>query len=123
MLTVAFSSLDLEIQAYVQTRGREGLVPDAMPPFEDLMWSLIGLRNTLTKWHLDYTDTRFHVKTGRKLLFTARPRSVEGLKQDGIDIRFGRLEDVFGLHKIDFTTANLDRYEYQCSVLDSSGTL
>ncbi|KAJ6591427.1 hypothetical protein B0H10DRAFT_2233226 [Mycena sp. CBHHK59/15] len=104
LLTVAFSSLDLEIQVYVQTRGREGLVPDAMPPFEDLVWSLIGLCNTFTKWHFDYTDTRFH------------------LKEDGIDIRFGRLEDVFGLHKIDFTTANLDRYKYQCSILDSSGT-
>ncbi|KAJ6628122.1 hypothetical protein B0H10DRAFT_2277285 [Mycena sp. CBHHK59/15] len=120
--TVAFSSLDLEIQVYVQTRGWEGLVPDAMPPFKDLVWSLIGLRNTFTKWHLDYTDTRFHVKSGRKLLFTARPRSVEELKEDGINIHFGRLEDVFGLHKIDFTTVNLDRYEYQCSVLDSSGT-
>ncbi|KAJ7101106.1 hypothetical protein C8R44DRAFT_888068 [Mycena epipterygia] len=46
----------------------------------------------------------------------------EDLAKDGIDQWYGQLEDAFAMCAIDFTSANLDRYEYHCFVLDNSGT-
>ncbi|KAJ7122464.1 hypothetical protein C8R44DRAFT_876756 [Mycena epipterygia] len=115
------SSLDLELQAYIQTLGRRGTIPEHLPPFKDLSWSLIGLRHAFTYFHYDITATKFHVQTGRKLLLTGKPRAVEDLAKDGIDQRYGQLEDAFAMCAIDFTSANLDRYEYHCFVLDNSG--
>ncbi|KAJ7122378.1 hypothetical protein C8R44DRAFT_736066 [Mycena epipterygia] len=116
------SSLDLELQAYIQTLGRRSTIPEHLPPFKDLSWSLIGLRHAFTYFHYDITATKFHVQTGRKLLLTGKPRAVEDLAKDGIDQRYGQLEDAFTMCAIDFTSANLDRYEYHCFVLDNSGT-
>ncbi|KAJ7114811.1 hypothetical protein C8R44DRAFT_880884 [Mycena epipterygia] len=116
------SSLDLELQAYIQTLGCRGTIPEHLPPFKDLSWSLIGLRHAFTYFHYDITATKFHVQTGRKLLLTGKPRAVEDLAKDGIDQWYGQLEDAFAMCAIDFTSTNLDRYEYHCFVLDNSGT-
>lgn len=115
---IIYSGLDLEVVAYEQTNHLEGMV-DRGPPLGDLVWKLVGCAGSLTGYHLDITNTRVDVQAdemdpnGGKRWFISRPRPRAAMAGEGVDLRYGILDDSYAYHHIDFTRANIDWFDFE----------